>query len=96
MGNSEKNYFKEIIIGVCITVIGGVILALIIQIFLLDVIYGVLVLIIFILSILIIVLSYLLYTERKEKEMEKDERKKKKPLVFGVAGKDRDEWRQER
>ena len=89
MGDSEKKYFKEIIIGVFITVLGGFILFLISQFFLIDNIYGILALIIFILSIAVIVLSYYLYIERKE-------RKKKKPLLYGLAGRDRDEWLRER
>lgn len=90
MEDSEKKYFKDIIIGVCITVLAGLILLLISQIFLTDYIYGILAIIIFILSILVIVLSYYLYIERKKKK------KKKKPLIFGIKGKDRDDWLQER
>ncbi len=90
---SEKNYFKEIVITIFSTVIGGFIIFLITQVFLIDYIYGYLSLIIFILSILVLVLSYFLYKEKKIKEKI---RRKKKPLVYGIKGKDKDDWLWER
>ena len=90
MGETEKNYFKEILIGVLVTVIGGLILFFISQIFLINYVYGTIILIIFIFSIVVIYLSFHFYTKKKIKFKAKKD--KKKPLVYGLKGKDRDEW----
>ena len=93
MGHTEKKYFKEIIIAIFSTVIGGFIIFLITQVFLIDYIYGYLSLIIFMLSILVLVLSYFLYQEKKINEKISV---KKKPLMYGIKGKDKDDWLWER